>query len=137
MLRIKRIYLPKPNDNNEYVSYENQLQTQYSFGDKKLENIYHAHEDEIMEIVEKEITDYVNCEDLCNDEEGMFPQPKFMTGEWYLSWVHFKDDFLSILTAFLGTDLGYPDDYLGLEAVFIYNAENNQFSLDGINSSSI
>lgn len=137
MLQTKRIYLPKPNNNNEYVTYENQLQPRYIFDDKKLENIYHAHEDEIMKIVEKEITDYVNCEDLCSDEEGMFPQPKFMTGEWYLREVSFKDDYLSIPVTFLGTDLGYPDDYLGLEATFTYHAENNQFSFDGINSESL
>lgn len=61
-----------------------------------------------------------------------------MTGEWYLSEVNFEEDsFLSIQVAFLGIDLGYPDDYLGLDVVFEYDAENDQFILDGVNSSSI
>ena len=137
MIEIRRIYLPKPNDKNEYVTYEKQLQPRYNFNDEKRETLFRAKEDEFMKIVEEEIAEYVNCEDLCNDESGMFPQPKFMTGEWYLREVCFTDHYLGISVAFLGTDLGYPDDYLGLEVVFHYDKEENQFVFDGINSASI
>ena len=136
-MEIKRIYLPKSNQNNEYVTYENQLQPRRTFNDSSLEKVFYAHEDELMKIVEKSITEYVNCEDLCNNDEGMFPKPEFMTGEWYVREVYFEDDYLSIDVAFLGTDLGYKDDYLGLEVVFDYDEKSGQFQVDGVNSESL
>lgn len=136
-MEIKRIYLSKPNQNNEYVTYENQLQPRRTFDDSSLEKVFHARENELMKIVEKSITEYVNCEDLCNNDEGMFPKPKFMTGEWYVREVYFEDDYLSIDVAFLGTDLGYKDDYLGLEVVFHYDEKSGQFQVDGVNSESL
>ena len=72
MLEIKRIYLTKPNPNNEYSCYENQLQTSVRFGNSELEMLFKTQQDNIMEIVEKEIRDYVNCDDLCNDEEDLY-----------------------------------------------------------------
>lgn len=99
--------------------------------------MFYSHEGELMKIVETSITEYVNCEDLCNDDEGMFPKPKFMTGEWYVREVYFEDDYLSIDVAFLGTDLGYKDDYLGLEVVFDYDEKSGQFQVDGVNSESL
>lgn len=135
---IKRIFLTKPNPNNERSYYENQLQTRVVFGNPELEMLFKAQEDNIMKIVEKEIKDYVNCDDLCNDEEDMFPRRYFLTGEWYLREINFQDvDFLSIQTAFLGTDLGYKDDYLGLEVCFSYEEDSGIFRLDGVNSEAL
>ena len=91
------------------------------------------------EIREELTEDEVNRlnDDLCNDEEGMFPKRSVLTGEWYIRSVSFEDDILSIETALLGTDLGYPDDYLGLELIFIYDDESKEFAFDGINSSAL
>ncbi len=108
------------------------------FGNSELEKLFKAHEDNIMEIVEKEIRDYVNCDDLCNDEEDMFPRRCFLTGEWYLREINFEDaDFLSIETAFLGTDLGYKDDYLGLDVIFSYEEDSENFRFEGVNSEAL
>lgn len=137
-LEIKRIFLTKPNPNNEYSDYENQLQTRIVFGNPELEMLFKAQEDNIMEIVEKEIKDYVNCDDLCNDEEDMFPRRCFLTGEWYVREIIFEDvDYLNICTAFLGTDWGYKTDYLGLDVCFYYEKETGTFRFDGVNSEAL
>lgn len=137
-LEIKRIFLTEPNPNNEYCCYENQLQPSVTFGNSELEVLFKTQEDNIMEIVEKGIRDYVNCDDLCNDEEDMFPRRCFLTGEWYVSEIRFEDvDYLSICTALLGTDLGYKDDYLGLDVLLYYEKETGTFTLDGVNSEAL
>lgn len=137
-IEIKQIFLTKPNRNNDYSSYENQLQTRSIFGNHELEELFKKNKDKIMERVENEIEDYVNCDDLCNDEEDMFPQRCMLTGEWYISEINFEDvNFLRICTSFIGTDLGYKDDYLGLEVVFYYDADSKVFRFDGVNSESL
>ena len=61
-----------------------------------------------------------------------------LTGEWYLREIDFANkDWLSILTAFVGIDLGYKDDYLGLEVVFYYDENSEKFVIDGVNSESL
>lgn len=138
MLKTKRVYLPNPNLNNSYVTCENQLQPRMVFENSDLEELYKSNESEIFKIVEKEIEEYVNTYDLCNDEDDMFPRLSVLTGEWYLSEVYFENEnYLSVLVAFLGTDLGYKDDYLGLDLVFSYDDKNKKFMIDGINSSCI
>lgn len=135
-MEIKRIFLTKPNTNNEYCSFENQLQTRVIFGSNKFKMLFEANKKNIMETVEREIKYYVNCDNLCN--ENYFPRPSMLTGEWYLSEINFEDiDFLSIRTAFIGIDLGYRDDYLGLEVTFCYNENLKSFLLTGVNSESI
>jgi hypothetical protein len=90
-----------------------------------------------LQIAADEILDYISNDDLCNDDEDMFPRRSVLTGEWYIRSVTFEDNMLSIETALLGTDLGYPDDYLGLELIFMYDEELNEFAFDGINSSAL
>ena len=43
-------------------------------------------------------------------------------------------DYLSINTAFIGTDLGYKDDYLGLEVHLYYDSRTESFIFNGIDS---
>jgi hypothetical protein len=137
-MKIKRIFLTKPNINNEYCSFENQLQTRIVFKNNKFKTLFEANKKNIMETVEREIKYYVNCDNLCNDKENMFPRRCILTGEWYLSEINFEYiDFLSIRTAFIGTDLGYRDDYLGLEVTFCYDENLKTFLLTGVNSESI
>ena len=71
-MEIKRIFLTKPNVNNKYCSLENQLQTRVIFGNNKLKTLFEANKKNIMETVEKEIKYYVNCDNLCNDNENFF-----------------------------------------------------------------
>ncbi len=137
-MELTRIYLPKPNPENAYVFYENQLQPRMDFENAELEKLFYAHEAEIMAIVEREITDYVNCDELCNDDENMFPKRYRLTGEWYLAGVSFSDeDYLSVQTAFLEIWNGEKMDYLGLEVVLFYDDDTQEFFVDGVNSASI
>lgn len=89
----------------------------------------------LLEIVRKEIYKYVNDPFLCCDDEGMFPKPFMMTGEWYISRIWFAGDFLEIETRFVGISTGRKDDYLGLNVNFIY--QKDEFMLNGIDSESI
>lgn len=137
-IKLKQLLFDVPNENNDYVSYENRLKTRRIFNSVKLKNLFYEHYDFIMAIVEAVITEYINCEDLCNDDEDMFPRKCFLTGEWYVSEINFIDiDYLSVQTAFTGTDLGYKDDYLGLEVHLHYDEETAKFVFDGIDSSAL
>lgn len=138
---LKQIFFDVPNKNNDYVSYQNKFETRRTFNSIELEKLFNKHFDVIMDIVENEITEYINDENLCNDEDDMFPRKSFLTGEWYVSEINFIDcedmDYLSVLTAFIGTDLGYKDDYLGLDVHLYYDEEKAEFIFDGIDSSAI
>ena len=136
-MQLKMIRLSKPNPENKFSNYENKLEPQYFFPDSDSRYLFESNKDSLLQIAENEIRDYISNDDLCNDEEGMFPKRSVLTGEWYIRSVSFEDDILSIETALLGTDLGYPDDYLGLELIFIYDDELNGFDFDGINSSAL
>lgn len=133
-MKLKQLFFDVPNENNDYVSYENQLKTRRIFNSDELENLFYEHYDFIMAIVEAVITDYINCEELCNDDEDMFPKKRFLTGEWYVSETDFEDtDYLAVRTAFIGTDLGYKDDYFGLEVILHYDKETEEFIFDEAN----
>lgn len=137
-LEIKRIYLPNDNEENKYCTYQNQLKPRKDFANSELEELFNSHELEIMKIVEKEISEYVNSDDVCNDDEDFFPRRCVLTGEWYVSDICFSQkDCLSIMTAFLGIDLGYKDDYLGLEVLLTYDEDSASFIFDTINSESL
>ena len=124
-MNLKMIRLSKPNPDNLFSNYENQLEPQYFFTSSVSKTLFENSQRTLLQISEDEIRDYINNDDLCNDEEGMFPKRSVLTGEWYIE------------TALLGTDLGYPDDYLGLELIFIYDDESKEFAFDGINSSAL
>lgn len=132
---LKQIFFDVPNENNDYVSYQNKFETRRTFNGIELEELFDKHFDVIMNIVENEITAYINDENLFNDDENMFPRKCFLTGEWYVSEIDFEDiNYLSVQTAFIGTDLGYKDDYLGLEVHLYYEEETAKFVFDGIDS---
>lgn len=136
--KLKQLFFNVPNENNDYVSYQNKLKQRCIFSNEELKNLFYEHYKLIMKIVENEITTYINNENLCNDDEDMFPRKNFLTGEWYISEIDFDDtDYLSINTAFIGTDLGYKDDYLGLEVHLYYDEETAEFIFDGIDSSAL
>lgn len=137
-MKLNKLFFNIPNENNDYVSYENQMKPKRTFSSPELKNLFYEHYDYIMLIVETAITEYINCEDLCNDDEDMFPRKSFLTGEWYISEIYFDGmDYLSIQTALTGTDSGYKDDYLGLEVHLYYDEKTAEFIFDGIDSSAI
>lgn len=134
---LTQIHFNNPNKSNDYVNYDNKLSPRYIFEDEDHNRIYQRHSVCIMKKVEETIFEYLNCENLCNNDEGMFPQPKCMTGEWYIGMVCFEDYFLGIEARFVGIDTGKKDDYLSLEIAFDYNKQEDSFIFEGINSASI
>lgn len=80
-IKLKKLIFDTPNKNNNYVTYENHLETRYIFDNSGLKNLFYENYDYIMLTVENAITEYINCEDLCNDYEDMFPRKSFLTGE--------------------------------------------------------
>lgn len=134
-IALKQIFFDVLNENNDYVSYQNKLETRRIFSNTELEKLFNKHFDVIMKTVENEITAYIDDENLFNDDEDMFPRKCFLTGEWYVREIYFEDiNYLSVDTAFIGTDLGYKDDYLGLDVHLYYEEETAEFVLDGIDS---
>lgn len=145
--KLKQIFMSNTNSNNDYPNYENKLQPRVCFDDSELRLLFEKHKNEIMAIVVQEITAYLADEDVCNDDEDMFPRRCEMTGEWYVGeielWKQNGTILGSVLTRFLGY---YPhpsarmpvDDYLGLEVLIIYAPEHETFTFEGgLNSSSI
>lgn len=133
MLELTRIYLPKVNEKNEYCTYLNQLQPKKYFADSELEALFQTHEDDIMKTVEEAVSEYINDDDMCNDDEGFFPRRCELTGEWYVSEIYFDSkDNLSVNTSFLSN---WPDgakgDYLGLDVSLCYDEEAEQFIFEG------
>ncbi|MCM1505840.1 MAG: hypothetical protein NC177_01715 [Ruminococcus flavefaciens] len=125
-MNLKKLIFDTPNKNNDYVTYENHLKTRCIFSSTGLKNLFYENYDYIMLTVENAITEYINCEDLCNDDEDMFPRKSFLTGEWYISEICFEDledmEWLSVQTAFTADYLGITDDYLGLDVHFVYDS---------------
>lgn len=136
-MNLKMIRLSRPNPNNKYSNYENQLEPQYFFLDSDSRGLFESNKGALFQTTEEEIQNYINNDELCNDSEEMFPKRSYLTGEWYIRSVTFEVDTLWISTALLGTDLGYKDDYLGLDVIFVYDEELNEFSFDGINSEAL
>ncbi|MDE6678784.1 MAG: hypothetical protein K2K02_07065 [Ruminococcus sp.] len=135
VFNLKQLFFGVPNENNDYVSYQKQLKPRCIFDSAELKKFFYEHYNFIMKTVENEITTYMNTENLCNDEENMFPRKSFLTGEWYVSEIYFESmDYLSVHTAFIGTDLGYKDDYFGLEVHLYYDKETLSFICNGIDS---
>ena len=135
MMEITRIYMPDPNEENEYSNYRNQLQPRRSFGDSGLEALFYSHEAEIMKLVEEAVSEYINDDDLCNDDEGFWPHRCELTGEWYVREIYFcEKECLSVQTAFLGTGrAGWLEryDYLGLDVTLCYDEEAGEFIFEG------
>lgn len=136
-MELKQIFLPDSNPENIYSTYENQLMPRIFFDSEKAKEIFETNKNSISRIVEAEIKNYINDDDLCSDSENMFPKRSVLTGEWYISSICFEDEMLSVFSALLGTDMGFKDDYLGLEIHLKYKSDTNEFVLYGIDSSSI
>ena len=73
-MNLKMIRLSKPNPDNLFSNYENQLEPQYFFTSSVSKTLFENSQRTLLQISEDEIRDYINNDDLCNDEEGMFPE---------------------------------------------------------------
>ncbi|WP_353097546.1 hypothetical protein [Tissierella praeacuta] len=146
-LELKQIFMPNLNPNNEYTNYEKKLQPHMKFEPLELNELYEKHKDEIMEIVTKEITEYLEDEGACNDDEYMFPRRCEMTGEWYIGDIRLYEEngriwggvFIRFLGYYPAPTVRMPiDDYLGLDVWVAYDQEQGKFVFDdGLDSSSI
>lgn len=133
-MQLKQIVFKKENINNEYVTYENALKPKIVFSNNKLRDLFDNISEELFLKIDKLLEEYLNNEELCNNDDGFFPQPKYMTGEWYLSKIYMDEDYLSVETCFIGTDTGKKDDYLGLEVCFYFDKEKGIWLFDSMNS---
>ncbi len=101
----------------------------------------------MLAVVHEAVVKYVNNPDLVCDLENHFPQPKRLTGEYYLSDEYYRCEVgpvhfvISVSTHFLEPPW-YPNqdnfDYLGLEVWLHCDPKQNwEFVVTGIDSSSI
>lgn len=131
-MELTRIDLPNVNEKNQYCTWLNQLQPRKSFGDSEMEELFNANEADIMAMVEEAVSEYINDDDLCNDDEGFFPRRCELTGEWYVREIYFKDgEELSVMTALLGSWPQGKGDYLGLDVFLRYDEESGKFIFEG------
>lgn len=136
-MKLQQIVFHKENINNEYVSYEKALKPKLDFENGELKNLFEDIREELFLQINTLLEEYLDDEELCNDDDGFFPQPRYMTGEWYVGRICMDEDYLSVETCFIGTDTGKKDDYLGLEVCFYYDGEKEDWLFDGINSEAL
>ena len=136
-MKLKQLVFQKENINIEYVTYEKALKPKLNFANDELKDLFENISEKLFLEIEKLLEEYLSDEELCNDEEDFFPQLKYMTGEWYLGAIHMNENYLSIITHFVGTDTGKKDDYLELEVCYYYDEEKEDWLFDGINSAAL
>ena len=147
---LTRLIFTQENPNNDYVSwdigkeptspryeYENLTERDYRL-------IIQA-KTQLDEMVHQAVSEYINDDELCNDDDDMFPQRSLLTGRYYVSEVSYRleDAVLrgSVLTyfteIFCAGVVTSPEelDYLGLEVHFVI--DGNHVVPMGIDSSSI
>ena len=97
------------------------------------------------EMIYTSLLEYLNDEELCNNEENMFPRYSRLTGNYYVSdeYYSLKNDgvYGSIFTRFtevihLPNAKSIEQDYLGLEVWFFIH-KCGKIEIYGIDSSSI
>ena len=143
-LKFKEIVMPYPNLENIYTDYDRKLQPKMNFESEDLKKLYLNHRKELIETAIKECEEYLDEDDWM--EEETFPCIKDLTGEWYLASVTVRNQDEEIIVQLYLHFLGYYpegcarkkiDDYLGMEAWFIYEPIKKTFRFDGLNTDAI
>ncbi len=143
-LTFKEIIMPHPNPRNEYVTYGRRLQPETHFESNDLKRLYLDHRRDLIERAIGECAEYLSADDWM--DEDIFPCVKEMTGEWYLASVDVRDEggevMAQVYLHFLGrcseeSMSGEIDDYLGIEALFIYDSDQGDFNFDGLNTDAL
>lgn len=138
ILKPQRILLDRLNPKNKYPTYQNKLAPRMEFGTAKLKALYERHGAEVLHTAYEESFRYLNDDQLCNDEENMFPRKSRLTGEYYVAGVTFADnDYCAVKLNFLGKQGEVKDDYLGLEIIYSYDQERDLFRAREVNSECI
>ncbi|SKA12072.1 hypothetical protein SAMN02745174_02612 [Cetobacterium ceti] len=143
-LKFKEIVIPYPNLENTYTDYNRKLQPKMDFESEYLKEFYLTHKDNLIETTIKKCEEYLDMDDWM--EEETFPRIKDLTGEWYLASVIMRNEDKKIVVQLYLHFLGYYsnnciqkeiDDYLGMEAWFVYDPTEKTFSFDGFNTDAI
>ena len=143
-LKFKEIVMSYPNLENTYTDYDRKLQPQINFESEDLKKFYLDHKEELIETTIKKCKEYLDADDWM--EEETFPRIKDLTGEWYLASVTVRNQDKEIIVQLYLHFLGYYpivcarkeiDDYLGMEAWFVYDPVQKTFSFDGFNTDAI
>lgn len=143
-LVFREIVMPHPNPRNEYATYGRKLQPETYFDFDDLERLFLDHRRDLIERAIGECAEYLSAEDWM--DEDVFPCVREMTGEWYLASVDVRDEdgevMAQIYLHFLGrcseeSMSEEKDDYLGIEALFIYEPDRGDFCFDGLNADAI
>jgi len=115
-----------------------------NFESDDLERLYLDHRKGLIETAIEECAEYLDADDWM--DEDVFPCVKEMTGEWYLASVDVRREggevMAQIYLHFLGrcseeSMSGEKDDYLGIEALFVYDSDRGEFGFDGLNTDAI
>lgn len=143
-LKFKEIVMPYPNLENTYTDYDRKLQPKIDFESAALTEFYLKHRVELIETTIKNCEEYLDADDWM--EEETFPRIKDLTGEWYLASVSAQNQDKKIMVQLYLHFLGYysrecgrkvVDDYLGMEAWFVYDPVQKTFSFDGFDTDAI
>lgn len=143
-LAFREIIMTHPNPRNEYVTYGRKLQPETHFESDDLKKLYLDHRRDLIERAIGECAEYLSADDWM--DEGVFPCVKEMTGEWYLASVDVREEDGEVMAQihlhFLGccsdeSVSGERNDYLGIEALFIYDSDQGEFGFDGLNTDEI
>lgn len=99
---------------------------------------------EILSIVQTEVSKYINDDNLCYDDiSGLFPTRSKLTGNYYIDSISYIKrlnpmGFQVMVSAKLTESLDNSEvDYLGLEVTIFAKSGNDTFEVWGIDSSSI
>ena len=143
-LKFKEVFMPYPNPENQYTDDDKKLQPKMDFESEDLKKLYLKHKENLIETAIKECAEYLDADDWMDEE--IFPCIKDLTGEWYLASVTVQNQDKKIIVKLYLHFLGYYpkgcarkeiDDYLGMEAWFVYEPIQKIFCFDSFNTDAI
>lgn len=119
-----RLELPRPNPNQDYATYQNQLQPCLEFPSEELRRFFEAHQEELYRTLEEHLsTELRDPRAWKRSSQHYFPSARDLTGEWYVGRVRLWQEGGAVhgvlLARFLGTFVleetsQAPCDYLGV-----------------------
>lgn len=121
---LVRLDLPRPNPNQDYATYQNQLQPCLDFPSEELRRFFEAHQEELYRTLEEHLsTELRDPRAWKRSSQYHFPSARDLTGEWYVGRVRLWQEGGTVhgvlLARFLGTfvleeTFQAPCDYLGV-----------------------
>jgi len=149
-IHLHFLHFVNENPLNVYASLENRVAPRRDYDSvaaQEMEQIA-GYGEALYSVVARELERYVNDDDLCSNE-GMFPERKRLTGNYYIVSEYYSRDAatglykIAVQTAlteqFVGGVVTKPVemDYLGLEVWLGLDVESGRLEVYGVDSSSI